>query len=89
VGIDQRARVEGFGGENRKPSRGGLVLANTTWRVVNLGVMDTFWVGYTGVEKLGGKDRPGRKGGCIGLTTQNRAAGAQFLRMKRGGLGFG
>jgi hypothetical protein len=89
VGIDRCAREGGFGGGNQKLSRWGLVLANATWRVVNLGVMDTFGVGYTGVEKLGGKDRPGRKGGCIGLTTQNRAAGAQFLRMKRGGLGFG
>jgi hypothetical protein len=81
LGGGDRLACEGgrIWGGNQKLSRWGLVLANATRRVVNLGVVDTFGVGYTGVEKLGGKDRPARKGGCIGLTTQNRAAGAQFL----------
>lgn len=60
-------------------------MANAMQRVVNLGIVDPFGVGYTGVEKLGGEDRPVREGGCFGLTTQNRAAGAQFLRTKCGG----
>jgi hypothetical protein len=45
VGIDRRTRVEGFGGENRKPSCGGSVSDNATCGVVDLGSGNMFGMG--------------------------------------------
>ena len=45
MGIDWRVRVEGFGGENRKLSRGGSVSDNAIWGVVDLGSGNTFGMG--------------------------------------------
>jgi hypothetical protein len=89
VGIDWRTRVGGFGSKRKNRATGAQ------FSQMNHGGPLRWVEGtYLGRGKPGlrgwevGIDRCAR-GGCFGLTTQNRAPGLQFLRKSQGGLGFG